>query len=674
MLPLWGINSGARRQLNSMAAVATMTSAILTGATAVGDDAAEKITYADHVQPIFRQHCFACHGPDTKKNDLALDSYAASMTGGASGEVVYAEDLSSSQLWLMVNHEISPSMPPGGAKLSDAELATIQKWIEGGLLEKGDSKKRVAKKSAIASFTPTADNRPEGEPAMPQGLLREPVVKAPHRGAATSIAASPWAPVAAVGAPFQISLYNTDNGELLGILPFVEGSPYVMQFSRDGSLLLAGGGRSAALGIAVLYDVKTGRRLTAVGDELDAVLAADLRPDYSLIALGGPRKAVRVYRVSDGSLAYEITKHTDWVTAIEFSPDGKFLATADRSGGLLLWDAETGRERGDLRGHTEQITALSWRGDSAVLASASEDDTVRLWQLDGTQLKSWAAHGGGVASVRFSRTGELASTGRDQVVKLWKADGGHIRDLAKLEDLGLAARFTHDGARVVASDWRGNVRLFETATGNQLLTVDSNPPTIAERFADVAAEVNRLRTEAQAAAAGTVAAQQQVAAAEAALAKAKEAAQSQANVQAEKTSQLATAEQQMKAAAEEKAALEKAAVAIIEQLGAAKQELVTAESQAAAVKATQTETIANVSNQEKLVADVTSKMADLQKKLAEAQSALKSLSDALAAQQQNVSEADANVENVLGKIDELERQNAELEAVRKLREAHAESK
>ena len=638
------------------------------------DDAAAKITYADHVQPIFRQHCFACHGPDTKKNDLSLESYATTMTGGASGEVLYAEDLTSSQLWLMVTHEISPAMPPGGGKLSDAELETIKKWIEGGLLEKGDSQKRAPKKNAVAAFTPTADNRPEGEPAMPQGLLREPVIHAEHRGAATSLAASPWAPVAAVGAPFQISLYNTDSGEHLGVLPFVEGSPYVMQFSRDGSMLLAAGGKSAALGLAALYDVKTGRRLTTVGDELDAVLAADLRADHSLIAIGGPRKVVRVYRVADGSLAYEITKHTDWVTALEFSPDGKFLATADRSGGLYLWDAETGRERGDLRGHTEQITSVSWRGDSAVLASSSEDDTVRLWQLDGQQIKSWGAHGAGVASVRFARTGELTTTGRDQLVRLWTADGAHIRDLTTLEDLGLAARFTHDGARVVASDWRGNVRILDAATATLAATIDPNPPTIAARLASIEAEVGQFRTELQAADQGLVAVQQQVAAAELALANAKTAAESQAKVQAEKSAQLSSAEQRLAAVAAEKAALDAAAVATIEQLGVAKQELVAVESGAGEVRTKLEETQAGVTKQEGVVAEATAQLEAVQKSVAEAQAALKALTDALAAQNQGAADADAKVAEVQAKIDELERQNAELEAIRKLREEHSQPK
>src|SRR5688572_29660327 len=192
-------------------------------ARACAEEPAKKVTYADHVQPIFRQHCFACHGPDQKKNDLALHTYATAMAGGASGEVLLAGDTVSSHLWLLVNHELEPAMPPGGAKLPEAELATIKAWIEGGLLEKGDSVAKKPAKPAVATFAPTADNKPEGEPAMPQGLLKEPVIHTPSRGAPTAVATSPWAPVAAIGSAYQISLYNADTGELLGVLPFVEG-------------------------------------------------------------------------------------------------------------------------------------------------------------------------------------------------------------------------------------------------------------------------------------------------------------------------------------------------------------------------------------------------------------------------------------------------------------------
>jgi len=673
MSRLYDMNPVVEKASHWLTRVGVISCALATAATRAED--AAKVTYVDHVQPIFRQHCFACHGPDTKKNDLGLDSYANAMKGGASGEVVFSGDPDSSYLWLLVNHEVEPSMPPKGDKLPQAELDTIKAWIVGGLLEKGDSVARKPKKPAVAAFTPTADNRPEGEPAMPTDLLREPVLHAPNRGAPTALTASPWAPLAAIGSSFQISLYNTDTGELLGILPYVEGSPYALRFSRDGSILAAGGGRSAALGIVALFDVKTGRRLTTVGDELDAVLAADLRSDHSLIALGGPRKVVRVYRVADGSLAYEITKHTDWVTALEFSPDGKFLATADRSGGLFLWDAETGRERGDLRGHTEQITAVSWRGDSAVLASTSEDDTVRLWQTsDGAQIKSWSAHAPGSNSVQFARDGQLVTSGRDAIVKTWKADGAAIRNVGTLDDLALAARFTHDGKRIVASDWKGNVRVFDAETGNVVATLDPNPPTIDARLAATEVEVNQMRLTAQQAQEQLAAAQAAVAAAEKALENARADAQSKTSLQTETSSKLTAAEQKLAAVAAEKAALEAAAEQIAQEMSSTQQQLAAAEAAAAAARTQRDEAQAGMAKQKTLVDELTAQIAALQENLKAAQAALQTLAEAHTTKEKESAGAESNVGELQAKIEDLQRRQSELETIKKLREQHAAKK
>ncbi|MCE9564670.1 MAG: hypothetical protein K8U57_21770, partial [Planctomycetes bacterium] len=47
----------------------------------------EKVTYADHILPIFRAKCGTCHGADQAKGGLVLDNYGATMQGGASGAV-----------------------------------------------------------------------------------------------------------------------------------------------------------------------------------------------------------------------------------------------------------------------------------------------------------------------------------------------------------------------------------------------------------------------------------------------------------------------------------------------------------------------------------------------------------------------------------------------------------
>ena len=203
-----------------------------------------------------------------------------------------------------------------------------------------------------------------------------------------------------------------------------------------------------------------------MGDELDAVLAADINASQTLVALGGPQKIVRVFNVGDGSPVVEIRKHTDWVTAVEFSPDGVLLATADRAGGVWVWEAGTDREFQALEGHKAAVTAMSWRDDSNVLATASEDGTIALWAMEnGKRIKNIPAHPGGATCLQFLHDGRLVSGGRDRTVKLWDAGGNQIRQFEPFGELVMKVAATHDGGRIVAGDWSGEVRLVSVADG-----------------------------------------------------------------------------------------------------------------------------------------------------------------------------------------------------------------
>ncbi len=453
------------------------------GSAHAEDKAAAKITFDEHVLPIMREHCASCHNPDKAKSDLVLTTFAGMMQGGSSGAVIEPGDIDSSRLWALVSHQESPEMPPMQSKLADAKLDVIRKWIEAGSLENAGAKATIKKKPDLALASSGGADKPEGPPPMPEGLFREPVVHSQRPGATTAVAASPWAPLIAVAGQKQILLYHSDTGDLLGVLPFLEGVPHILKFSRNGSLLLAGGGQGARSGRVAVFDVKTGRRVTTVGEELDTVLAADINDTHTRIALGGPLRIVRVYNTADGSLVHEIRKHTDWIYGVAFSPDGVLLATSDRTGGLFVWEAETGREFLNLQGHSAAVTDISWRADSNILASASEDATVKLWEMnDGKQVKSWSAHGGGATTVDFARDGRLVSGGRDKTLKVWDAEGKQLAAFGGYADIVLEAAFAHDGSRVVAGDWTGSVRMWSVADNKEVAQLSPNPPTLDMRI------------------------------------------------------------------------------------------------------------------------------------------------------------------------------------------------
>ncbi len=442
-----------------------------------------KITFDDHVRPIFAQKCASCHNPDKKNADLDLTNYSNLMQGGASGAVIEPGDASASYLYALVTHEDEPSMPPESPKIADEMIETLRKWIDGGVLENAGSSAKAAKtkKYDLALEAPSTE-RPETVP-MPARLSLQPVLFTPDRTAIDALATSPWAPLAAVSSQKQVLLYHTQSLELIGVLPFPEGTPRVLKFSRNGGLLLCGGGVAGASGRVVVWDILSGRRIIEIGDELDEVLAADISSDQTLIALGGPQRVVRIYATETGQLLHEIRKHTDWITALEFSPDSVLLATGDRNGGLQVWEGWTGREYLSLKGHTAGITSVSWRSDSNILASSSEDSTIRLWEMEnGAAVKNWGAHGGGALSVEFTREGRLFSCGRDRTPKTWDQNGTQQIAFEAFGDLALRATYCDETNRAISGDFSGEIRVHDSTNGTRLGQLVTNAPLLETRL------------------------------------------------------------------------------------------------------------------------------------------------------------------------------------------------
>src|SRR5262249_38946633 len=152
-------------------------------------------------------------------------------------------------LYALVAHLESPKMPPEQDKIAAAKIDLIKQWIVGGAPESSGSKVRIKPKVDL-SLNVAVGNKPE-KPAMPEKFHRQPYVAASRSGSSTAIAASPWAPLVAVAGQKQVMLYNSDNLSLITILSFPEGVPHVLKFSRDGSVLLVGGGRGGSSGKVV---------------------------------------------------------------------------------------------------------------------------------------------------------------------------------------------------------------------------------------------------------------------------------------------------------------------------------------------------------------------------------------------------------------------------------------
>ena len=458
--------------------------------------AADKITYDDHIFPIFESKCLNCHNPDKKKGDLDLSTYTGTMAGSSGGKIALSGDGGSSKLFTVAVHTEEPVMPPEGDKIAKKDAELIRTWIDGGLLENKGSKAKKRPKPAFTLGSIPTGKRPEGPPPMPQDLLLEPVVTPTRSTVVADMDASPWAPLIAITGQRQILLYHSDTFELIGVLPFPKGNPETISFHPSGKYLIAGGGIGGKSGTTVTWDITNGREMMTMGNEFDSVLAADLRADLGGIALGGPSRLIKLWDTQEGEQIKSIKKHTDWVTALAYSPDGVLLATGGRGSGVQIWEAASGNEFHSLRGHQKAIVDIKWRADSNLVATASEDGTIRFWDMNqGKEVKRGTASGGGILALDYARNGKLISSTRDGRVQLWKADLTIEKQSQSFPEMITEVAFSHDGDRYFTADWNGKIEAWNTLDFKKIGELSTTPPSVENRIISVSQEMNAIEAD-----------------------------------------------------------------------------------------------------------------------------------------------------------------------------------
>jgi WD40 repeat protein len=153
------------------------------------------------------------------------------------------------------------------------------------------------------------------------------------------------------------------------------------------------------------------------------VLDLAFSPDGLAIASTPDRFAIRMWRLKDGQLLYELpTSFTGAVNCLTFSPDGSTLATGHYDGAIRLWDVPKGelKQEFSLEGVVE---SLAFSPDSTLLASGEgyRGFAIHIWDVtNGQRLQTLLGHTHAVDHLAFSPDGHLlVSASYDGTLRLW---------------------------------------------------------------------------------------------------------------------------------------------------------------------------------------------------------------------------------------------------------------
>ncbi|NJM96010.1 MAG: hypothetical protein HC800_01245, partial [Phormidesmis sp. RL_2_1] len=109
----------------------------------------------------------------------------------------------------------------------------------------------------------------------------------------------------------------------------------------------------------------------------------------------------------------------------------KILASASEDGIVRLWNLTDGSLAKALVGHEGAVETVAFRPTvrpyKQQLLSGGIDGMLRLWAADGETLQHWRAHDQGVSAIAWNPKGTLIASGStDKTVKIW-ADNGTLQ-------------------------------------------------------------------------------------------------------------------------------------------------------------------------------------------------------------------------------------------------------
>lgn len=406
-------------------------------------------SYVRDVRPILQKQCQGCHQPAMKASSGGLDvtTFGALQSGGKRGVTFVAGNPDESLLVKYIDGRAEPRMPMGMPPLPPEQVELIKSWIR-------DGAKDDTPTAALALETST--------------YVQAPVI--------TALKYSPDGTQIAVSGNREILIHQAGGSGIVHRLPGKAERILSLAYSRDGSLLIAGGGTPAQFGEVQIWDPKTGELLRSATLAHDTVFGASLAPDSSRIAVGCADNTVHVFDTATAKELYKIGNHENWVLATVFGVDSKRFVSAGRDSAAKLIDASSGAFLENINLLRGELTALARHPSKDIVILGGEERYPYIYLMDRpknmkiaddtTLLRKIERQAGAIFALDWSPDGKrIAVAGAAPQINLYDPDTGNKLASCTGHEAGIyAVAFSPDSMKLAAGGFDGKVRIYDANT------------------------------------------------------------------------------------------------------------------------------------------------------------------------------------------------------------------
>ncbi len=240
---------------------------------------------------------------------------------------------------------------------------------------------------------------------------------------------------------------------------------HAVAFGRNGREIVTG----CRDGKVRRWDLRSGKLIGSPMRHALSVCSVAFSPDQSRIVTASIDRTVCIWKTPKSNHRGPL-QHDGMVRGVQFSPDGEHALTASSDGKVQEWDISTLEPYGNpicVAPRTAYTAAYS--PDGAQIA-VGYSGGVRQWdRRSATWARATLAPSRQIVDVTYSPDGELLLTAGGGMASVWRVvDGTCVFSKKGFS----AARFNHDGSRILASSFfvvEPSVCVWDSNSGKALL-------------------------------------------------------------------------------------------------------------------------------------------------------------------------------------------------------------
>jgi WD40 repeat protein len=403
-------------------------------------------SYFRDVRPVLQRNCQGCHQPNLKSSDLDLTGYEGLAAGGKHGPAPGV-------IVKYLTGEMKPQMPLGQPPLPAEQIELVRNWIAAGAK---DDTPAEARATTVSSGKPMVYTQP-------------PVV--------TALAFSPDGKMLAVSGNREVLVHTLDGSAPPKRLSGLSERILSLAFSKDGTLLLAGGGAPARFGELQLWELPSGKLRRSVMMSGDTIFGASLSPDGARAAAGCTDNTVRIVDTSSGKEVSKMGAHEGWVLGTVFGADSRRVVSVGRDRAAKLTDATSGAFLENVNLLRGELSAIARNPSKEIVVIGGDERVPYVYLMDRrnnmkiaddtTLIRKLDRQNGAIAALAWSPDGlRIAVAGGAPEVNVYDAESGARVSQCQGHTAGIyAVAFSPDSAVLATGGFDGTVRLYDASTG-----------------------------------------------------------------------------------------------------------------------------------------------------------------------------------------------------------------